>query len=173
MDEIEQRYASLKAKAFAAAPEISVAELLQLQQASNSAVVLCDVRSPEECATSTLPGAQSRAAVDADLDALRQRKATVVCVCTIGARSGVATLALRAKGIEAVNLKGGILAWTHAQGQLVEPATGASTRRVHVYSADWALQADGFEPVSFARPPAGATLLGVLRDKAAALFGRG
>jgi hypothetical protein len=34
----------------------------------------------------------------------------------------------------------------------VEPATGASTHRVHAYAPRWALQGEGYTPVYFKKP---------------------
>lgn len=166
--EIEARYEALKAKAFVDAPEVTVAEL----QAMQPPPVLCDVRTPAEWAVSTLPGALRREELELDLEPYRGADApAVVCFCTIGARSGAAALALRARGVNALNLRGSLLAWTHAGGQLVEPATGQPTRRVHTYSAEWALQAPGYEAVAFERPPLVRGLLALARDKARAWLG--
>lgn len=42
---------------------------------------------------------------------------------------------------------------THAQLPLVEEGDRSQeTKRVHVYSSNWALQADGYEPVAFDAP---------------------
>jgi sodium/bile acid cotransporter 7 len=170
-EEIESRYLALKRKAFADAPELTVAELLALRSGGKR-VLLCDVRTDAEFAVSTLPGARLRSELDADLLAARgDADTTVVCFCTIGARSGAATLALRRQGINALNLRGSVLAWTHAGGELVEPATGQLTRRVHTYAADWSLQAAGYEAIVFERPPHARSLLSLMRDKARALFG--
>lgn len=168
-EQTEALYLKLKQKSFAAAPELTVEELLRLQ-ASGARLQLCDTRSEAEHAVSTLPGAQRRETLD--LDALRAADTKVVCFCTIGARSGVAALALRSQGIDAVNLRGSVLLWTHASQPLVVPATGEPTRRVHCYSADWCLQAAGYEPVVFDRPPTARTLLSLLRDKVRAVTGR-
>ncbi len=168
--EIERKYVALKAKAYAAAPELTCKELLALQRDGKKPLVLCDVRSDAEWEVSTLPGARRRADVEAELGALAPNT-TVVCFCTIGARSGAAVLALRRAGVDAVNLRGSVLSWTHEGGQLVEPATGLPTKRVHTYSADWTLQASGYDAVVFEKPPHGTTLFGLLRDKARALFG--
>ena len=132
--------------------------------------MLCDVRTQEEHAVSTLPGARTRADVEAHRAQLKASKVPVLCFCTIGARSGVAVLALRRDGVEAFNLKGSILSWTHAGGPLVEP-DGKATRRVHVYSPAWSLEAEAYSPVTFQKPPLGKVLFTFLRDKSRALFG--
>jgi rhodanese-related sulfurtransferase len=38
----------------------------------------------------------------------------VLCVCAVGARSAQAVLFLRSRGLDAVNLHGGMLAWNNA-----------------------------------------------------------
>ena len=166
-EQIDALFLKLKAKMFAGAPELTVDELLRLQ-ASGAVVRICDTRTEAEYEVSCLPGAERKEEV-ADW-AKHAGNAQVVCVCTVGARSGVACLALRKQGVDAVNLRGGVLAWTHAEQPLVKPRTGEPTKRVHCYSADWCLQKDNYEPVVFDKPPRGRTLLSMLRDKAASLF---
>ena len=61
----------------------------------------------------------------------------MVAYCTIGMRSGLYTKELRERGIEAYNLMGSVLSWSHA-GRDFEGADGP-TRRVHVYGATWDL----------------------------------
>ena len=123
------------------APEIDVSRVLDL--ADGDGVILVDVRSDEERKVSTIPGAISLDAVDAE----RQLKpeATVVVYCTIGARSAAATRDLRTSGVEAFNLVGGVLAWAHA-GQTFD-RDGESTTTVHVHSRSWDLLPDGYEAV--------------------------
>lgn len=41
---------------------------------------------------------------------------------------------------------------THAGLPLVEPATGAPTKRVHVFAPRWAMHGDGYTPVAFQQP---------------------
>jgi len=105
--------------------------------------VLVDVRSEAERAVAMIPGAMS-----ADEFARREAELAgrpVVTYCTVGYRSGAYAEELRAAGIDAANLAGGILAWTHA-GLPVEDAAGP-TRRVHVYGRTWALLPEGYEAV--------------------------
>ena len=78
-------------------------------------VCLLDVRQPEEWADRhidravliPLPGLPDRFGV------LPADRPTIV-VCRSGNRSGLATDALRAAGVDAVNLDGGVNAWTAA-----------------------------------------------------------
>ena len=167
-EKVDALYLKLKQQMFSAAPETTVDELLALQ-ASGARVLVCDTRTEAEHAVSSLRGAVRKEVVD--WDAQRAANAKVVCMCTVGARSGVASLALRKQKVDAVNLRGGILAWTHANQPLEVPATGEPTHRVHCYSEDWCLQEPSYEAVVFDRPPTARTLLSVLRDKLQAAFG--
>ena len=62
-----------------------------------------------------------------------------------------APAALRNRGVDARNLSGGILGWTQ-KGYDLQTPQGDPTHRVHVFSSEWELQADDYEPVAFARP---------------------
>ena len=64
----------------------------------------------------------------------------VVIFCTAGYRSGVAAKQLQAQrpALRARNLEGGILAWVHAGGDVVDEE-GKPTTRVHVYGSTWNL----------------------------------
>ena len=65
---------------------------------------------------------------------------------SVGYRSGSEAARLRRDGLDARNLRGGILEWCHA-GQPVVNA-GGPTRRVHVYGARWNFLPEGYEPVA-------------------------
>jgi sodium/bile acid cotransporter 7 len=134
---IESLYRGYAAQ-FPSVPETTVAELLERRQD----ILLVDAREAEEQEVSVIPGAVVRTALD--VDALQGKR--VVVYCTIGYRSGLAARELRERGVEATNLKGGVLLWTHAGQPLVDPA-GQRTRRVHVYGSRWDLAADGYETV--------------------------
>jgi molybdopterin/thiamine biosynthesis adenylyltransferase/rhodanese-related sulfurtransferase len=77
-------------------------------------VVLIDVREPAEAAVSAIPGAHL-IPLGGLLDGTRvhevPRGRAVVVHCAVGGRSAIATQVLRAAGIDAVNLEGGIHAW--------------------------------------------------------------
>jgi sodium/bile acid cotransporter 7 len=134
---IESMYRGYAAE-FPSVPETTVTELLDRRED----IVLVDAREAEEQAVSVIPGAVPHAHLDvASLQGKR-----VVVYCTIGYRSGLAAKALRERGVEASNLKGGVLLWTHAGQALADPA-GQPTRRVHVYGRKWDLAANGYETV--------------------------
>jgi len=145
--EKRQRIATLYEKYQRKFPEvdgITAPELLaNLEQGGGEQYVLVDVRKPEEQAVSMIPGAMTQQEFEDQGDVLRDK--TVVTYCTAGYRSGLYAKKLQARGWQVRNLEGSILAWTHAGGPLVD-AEGP-TERVHVYSADWSLEAAGYEPI--------------------------
>jgi rhodanese-related sulfurtransferase len=106
--------------------------------------LLVDVRKPEEQAVSMIPGAITQKDFERRQDSFRGQP--VVTYCTAGYRSGLYAKKLKKKGWQVRNLEGSLLAWTHAGGPLVD-SDGQATRRVHVYSADWSLEAGTYEPV--------------------------
>jgi rhodanese-related sulfurtransferase len=140
-DRVERLYARYERWTFRGAPEIDVAGLVRLQQRPN--VVLVDVRAPEERAVSSIPGAISPQDFQ-DQEHLYAGH-TVVAYCTIGVRSGKWVKKVRKRGIDARNLRGGILLWAHA-GRPIEDEAGP-TRKVHVYGARWDLLPAGYDGV--------------------------
>lgn len=136
---IETMYAGYKNK-FPNVPDLTVPELLAMD---GEPVVLVDVRRPAEQEISMIPGAITRKAFEADPDAWAGHR--VVTYCTVGYRSGLYAAELRGQEIDAVNLAGSLLAWTHAR-QPLEDASGP-TQRLHVFGARWNLVAEGYEAV--------------------------
>ena len=114
-----ERAARLEAMAdaltsFPDVPEVTV-EQLRADLASGAAV-LVDVRSPAEVAVSTFAADPPAVTVDEfDRDPARWAGRRVVCACTVGYRSRKKAQELRAAGVEAANLRGGILAWVRAR----------------------------------------------------------
>jgi rhodanese-related sulfurtransferase len=89
-----------------------------------SGALLLDVREPDEWAAGHAPGAQfvPLGQLPARVDEVsRDRK--IVAVCRVGGRSARATEFLIAAGIDAVNLAGGMRAWS-ASGLVVETDDG-------------------------------------------------
>ena len=121
-------------KDFPEAAEMRPEVALQLWR--EGGVVFIDARSEAERTVSTLPGALSEHDYLADPGRFAGTQAVIYC--TIGYRSGVLTQKLGAKGVAAANLAAGILGWLHAGGTLVD-ASGAPTKRVHVYGRTWDL----------------------------------
>lgn len=120
------------------------ATTLQAQLAGDTPPVLIDVRPEEERRVSIIPGAISVEQYTANSQAYAGRK--VVTYCTVGIRSGFEANRLRRDGVDVLNFKGSILAWTHIDGPLVRP-TGESTRQVHVYGPKWNYAATDYESV--------------------------
>jgi sodium/bile acid cotransporter 7 len=104
-------------------------------------VVLVDVRTDEERAVSTLPGAVPASRVEADPDAYRGQR--LVAYCTIGLRSG--EWAEAHGDLDVLNLRGSVLAWTHTGRPLAGP--DGPTKRVHVYGRAWDLVRGDYEAV--------------------------
>jgi rhodanese-related sulfurtransferase len=100
------------------AQNVNVAEALALVQAG---ALLLDVREDNEWESGRAPNATHIVLneVPDHLDELTSER-RIVCVCRSGARSGRATKFLLEQGRDAVNLEGGMLAWS-AEG---EPLVG-------------------------------------------------
>ena len=108
-----------------------------------SAPIWVDVRSDRERKVSGISRAISIAELPA---ALKAKKRIVVVYCTVGYRSGLEVLELEKRGIAARNLRGGILAWLAAGGQIVA-VSGKPTHKVHVYGKSRAVVPEGFEAI--------------------------
>jgi rhodanese-related sulfurtransferase len=87
-------------------------------------IELVDVREPYEHDAGRVAGARhielERLAANADT---LPRDRTIVFMCRVGARSGLAASAFRSAGWDALNMVGGIEAW-HARGLPLEPEDG-------------------------------------------------
>ena len=136
---------------------------------SSKPMVLVDTRTDEEASVSMIPGGALRQS-DFERRRTEWQDHRVVCYCTVGYRSGVYARQLRSNhDMDACNLKGSIAAWTHERLPLTaryDPRSGSAdvigpgddiggtgveaTRKVHVFSENYALQADGYEPVCVA-----------------------
>ena len=121
---------------------ITAAELQQLQR-QGQPVVLVDVRSPEEREVSFIPEAIS--VVEFERNLKQYQNSTVVAYCTIGYRSGKYAQKLQRQGIKVLNLEGSLLAWSHAQGKLIN--SQGMTNKVHVFAPQWRFAAEDYEPV--------------------------
>ncbi|MDP1821254.1 MAG: rhodanese-like domain-containing protein [Acidimicrobiales bacterium] len=75
--------------------------------------VLLDVREPDEWAAGHAPDARHLPLADID-PADFPADTDVLCICRSGGRSAKATEALRAAGINATNVTGGMNAWGEA-----------------------------------------------------------
>ncbi len=136
---LDQRIEALVADVEDSVGDVPVIRAEALRQALGSASppVLLDVRTDAERAVSVIPGSLF------DADAIAPG-VEVIVYCTVGLRSGQTARQLRERGIHALNLRGGILAWLAAGGTLVD-AQGMPTQRVHVYGRRWNAVPVGFE----------------------------
>lgn len=139
--QLEDTYAGAR-KRFPDVQEISAEDLMAKLQAGED-VVLVDVREEAEQAVSMIPGAITSETFEADPAAYEGK--TIVPYCTVGGRSGMYAQQLQARGFNALNFKGSILAWTHAGGELESPQ--GPTTKVHTYSKKFNLAAEGYETV--------------------------
>ncbi len=141
--QIDAMYRSTRDRAFAGVPEITAEEVIDRQNAGEE-FLLIDVRAPKERQVSMIPDAVTLDQLKANTN--DNPDATIVCYCTIGGRSGQQTAALRARGIDAHNMPGSVLSWSHAGGSFVDK-NGEKSRRVHVFNSRFDLLADGYESV--------------------------
>lgn len=88
------------------------AEMLAERLGTRAAPAIIDVRQPEEFSSWAIAGVRNipLAELSSSMAAI-ERDTEVVVVCASGARSGRAVEALRAAGVAARNLTGGMLAW--------------------------------------------------------------
>ena len=140
LNRINELYGRYK-RSFSDAPDVSVEELMSMK--AKAEIVLVDRRERKEQEVSMLPDAITSEQFERDSGSFKDK--TIVVYCTIGNRSGYYARELIQKGLNAYNLKGGILAWIHAKQKLV--SRGKETRQVHVYGRRWNLAPKGYEAV--------------------------
>jgi rhodanese-related sulfurtransferase len=122
-------------------PFISAAEVAALVR--DGGCVLVDARSAKEQKVSMIPGAVTADEIRAALAGLGGRK--LIVYCTVGVRSGDMARKLRNDGIDAYNLRGGVLAWARAQEAFA--CQGKPTKSVHVFGSAWNVLPAGYTPV--------------------------
>lgn len=115
---------------FPSAVNITPKEALKLKN-----TVFVDVREDYEMNTSMLPGAISKS--DFEKNKKEYQDSNIVVYCTIGYRSGIFTEEIAEEGFKAVNLKGGVLLWSHERLDFFK--SNIKTNKVHVYGAKWNL----------------------------------
>jgi len=140
---VYRMYDGYKGK-FPSAVDITAQRTLELLKRGQ--VVLVDIRKPAEMKVSMLPDAIPE--TDFENQPERYGGLTVVAYCTIGYRSGLFAAEWKKKGIDVLNLKGGVLAWTLEGGKVYTP-DGREANRIHVYGKKWDLAPTGFESVMF------------------------
>ncbi len=106
-------------------------------ESSNLHIIFVDCRPTEERSVATIPGSVPHERFDAGNTPVGVE---VIAFCTVGYRSGVFAKKIQSEraGLNPRNLEGGILAWVHAGGDVVDEH-GKSTKRVHVYGSAWNL----------------------------------
>lgn len=140
---LSARIAELIAEVEKDVGDVPVQQVEDLRRADRSGLILVDARSQAERDVSLIAGAVALV----ELEKLRPiPNIRVVVYCTIGLRSGQAVRALRARGFDAFNLRGGVLAWLAAGGAMVD-TKGKPTQRVHVYGTRWNAVPTSFIPV--------------------------
>jgi molybdopterin/thiamine biosynthesis adenylyltransferase/rhodanese-related sulfurtransferase len=99
-----------------ARPGVSVRELsalLQRRDAGESSFVLLDVREAGELEVAVIPGAEHLPLGRVrDGEAVPGSDGRVYVYCKVGGRSAEAVDLLRARGVDAVDVEGGVLAWS-------------------------------------------------------------
>jgi len=141
LEKIAALYQKSKAK-FPDVPDLSPEELMEIR--STDTIVLVDRRKRVERDVSMIPGAIADEVFESDIESFAD--ARIVVYCTIGDRSGNYVKKLRERGMNAYNLRGGVLAWAHAGGPFIDPQ-GDETNRVHVYGRTWNLLPEGYVAV--------------------------
>lgn len=140
---VQRMYEDYRAESFPNVFEVSADRAAAFADSADA--LWLDVRTARERKVSVIEGAVDQRTFDQHREAWAGRP--VIVYCTVGYRSGLATRELREEGIEAYNLAGGVLAWIHAAGTLVDGRSGDATQRVHVYGRRWNLVPEGWKAV--------------------------
>lgn len=121
-------------------PYISVKEARMLQRQDK--IIFLDAREKEEYEVSHLPFAHfvgyNEFIGEVVSDAVPDKNQSIVVYCSIGIRSEKIAEKLKKMGYQNVrNLYGGIFEWSNEELPLIDNL-GFNTRRVHIYSKEWA-----------------------------------
>ena len=107
--------------------EIDATELKQWLADKTGTFRIIDVRTPQEMAAGSIPGAvpMPLTTVPLRMNELKPDE-TLVFICRSGQRSGQACQFLQQQGFDQVyNLRGGVIAWTGSGGEMVPlPTSG-------------------------------------------------
>jgi rhodanese-related sulfurtransferase len=124
-------------------PEVKSITASQLQQwQSSQKIILVDVRTPKEREVSIIPNAITSEEFEQNFDLYRHHK--IVVYCTIGYRSGKYAQKYP-NNLQIFNLEGGILAWSHLGGKLINDR--GNTNKIHVYGDRWKLAPENYRAV--------------------------
>jgi len=127
---------------FPKVPWLSADEFLRRSEQEDWSIV--DVRSQREQAVSIIPGSLSGEEFEARIEEHKNKH--ILVYCTAGCRSGAYARTLRDRGLDAFNLRGGVLAWAHDDRPFVT-LDGQPTRHVHVHGVGWDSLPPGYEAV--------------------------
>ena len=139
---IDEMYEGYKRKSFPGV--IDVEPRLAMDLAERAAVLFVDVRPPEERSVSGVSGAVAEEEFLSNAEKYREH--IIIGYCTISYRSGeLAQELMNKQGITMYNLRGGLLAWVHDGGKVVDQK--GETKRIHVYGRKWNLAPSAYEVV--------------------------
>ncbi len=98
---------------FASTPSLNPRELSARLNGDSTPLVI-DVRQPDEYKAGHIPGALliPLNKLDAQIATLPTDR-EIICVCRSGARSGSAATKLVKRGLNALNMSGGMITWQH------------------------------------------------------------
>ena len=118
-------------------PDVNHLTAEQLQRMlANGPVTLVDVRADAEQQVSMLPDAVPLKHVQWPLP---NDAPPIVLYCTVGYRSALEARRLASQAPAAgIYSMEGILPWAHSGGSLVDPSSGAPTKRLHAFGSKWA-----------------------------------
>lgn len=139
--QVDEMYQQYQQEAFPTVSTVTAEQLLTWQQSEQ--VILVDVRTPEERVISRIPSAITFEEYQENFATYTNDK--IVFYCTIGYRSGIETEKAKQRNLEAYNLHGGVLAWSHIGQPFLRD--DRETRDVHVYGKQWNLTPRGYNPV--------------------------
>lgn len=134
---IEKRYRQYRAE-FAEVPDISFQQLSSF----TGKYQLIDVREKKEQDVSMLKNAITAKEF---LISTPKKDTLYIPYCTIGYRSGRFSQKLMKKGIQVKNLKGGILGWICAGGEVFKD--GKVIKKAHTYGSQWEYLPENYEAV--------------------------
>ncbi len=118
----------------------TVRNILPKEALSLKDAIYVDVRDEKEIKVSQIKNSITKKQLLDNLENYKDKK--IISYCTIGYRSGKFTETLMGKKIEAYNLKGGLLLWSHENLQVYN--NDLVTNQIHVYDSPWDLLKSGY-----------------------------
>lgn len=134
-------------------PEITIAsteEICSLLRDQSDHVVVIDVRTNEERAISRIPKSISQAEFEkTEWTSFDKSEKLFIPYCTIGYRSGLYAMKLRANGFEYVKNGEGIILWTHRADMSLVDESGRVVNLVHTFGRRWQLASMKYQTTYF------------------------